>query len=596
MARREFDRHYKSLLHFDFPYYAEPGDGCRDEINIISWKRVGNIKFAGVEIPNDEVFAPKFGYRCMHSTGAGTYLSGTGGTEIFNLSCKKRYTIEFFINAQGAGDIFALYSGNNKIFAISLNSSNQITITGGSVPANHAALTLNSWQHAAINIYNGMIRTFVNGTMLSNVRFSDFLDGVNEVRLGGFNGYLDEFLFTTGAEENIIIPTEPHKGILDIESIGGYGDGRHGIGEFTAKNNNLRINTVAGVKKIIDSSTFIIYHHHAHTHGGITEGDELFIIVKYKTAGNFQDLGLYAFRHVKNITGTTITLDSPITEFAFTPEELNNYCIHVYKVPNYEKFTLGENVILKPRIHTADAKICPEGLIIFRVKGDCTINGKIITHGTNASFPRQDNLQMTNSDLLDRFLCNTNGGVIIICGGKFTAGENARIGGDYPGNSKGGIPALKSVGGPGGSGYGGAGGSDCDNNGVGGVGGVGGAGGGGDYYAKAGDAGSENNTGGHGSLNTKKISGGTQGKTTGGAGLNGSYPNCSGGGGALGNGGNYESSIKGGQAGANVMIICDTLNCDLAAISTGGEGGKTGYLATGGGGSGMCYIACRQML
>lgn len=189
---------------------------------------------------------------------------------------------------------------------------------------------------------------------------------------------------------------------------------------------------------------------------------------------------------------------------------------------------------------------------------------------------------------------NTNGGVIIICGGTFSASSNARIGGDYSGAGKGGTPVPKNAGNPGGAGYGGAGGSDVDNGGLGGLGGVGGGGGGGDGLI-AYNAGSENTTGGRGvcwDRDSSVMTGGTQGKTTGGASIN-AY--CTGGGGAFGNAGNAYD-VKGGQAGAVVMIVCKKLSCDLAAISTGGTGGLCTGIASGGGGSGLCYIACQEMI
>ena len=91
--------------------------------------------------------------------------------------------------------------------------------------------------------------------------------------------------------------------------------------------------------------------------------------------------------------------------------------------------------------------------------------------------------------------------------------------------------------------------------------------------------------------------GGTQGVTFGASGMIdiASDPD-SGGGGALGNAG-AASITAGGLAGANVLIVCKKLSCDLAAISTGGMGGiSTGGKTYGGGGTGLCYIACQEMI
>ena len=136
---------------------------------------------------------------------------------------------------------------------------------------------------------------------------------------------------------------------------------------------------------------------------------------------------------------------------------------------------------------------------------------------------------------------------------------------------------------------------------LGGTGGVGGGGGAGDL-GEGGNAGQGANntpsTGGFGITDAKKIiAGGTQGLTLGATGMIdvGTDPD-SGGGGALGNAGSA-SLTTGGLAGANILIVCKKFSCDLAAISTGGMGGISSAGRTyGGGGSGMCYIACEQMI
>ena len=76
MANRIHDSRILTLLHFDYPYYAEPYDGLRDEIRGNVWIRNGGVKLAGSEIPADEIVTgvPKFGYRCLHSTNEQTYI------------------------------------------------------------------------------------------------------------------------------------------------------------------------------------------------------------------------------------------------------------------------------------------------------------------------------------------------------------------------------------------------------------------------------------------------------------------------------------------------------------------------------------------
>ena len=38
MSKRNFGA-IKSLLHFDYPYFNEPGDGLGDEIDIMAWRK-----------------------------------------------------------------------------------------------------------------------------------------------------------------------------------------------------------------------------------------------------------------------------------------------------------------------------------------------------------------------------------------------------------------------------------------------------------------------------------------------------------------------------------------------------------------------------
>ena len=511
----------------------------------------------------------------MKTTDATTYLTGTGGTEIFNMSDAKKYMLEMFIYPKGDGNIFTLYSGSSAAFTLKISSSKLQTVQGSYTATSASNLTLNAWQHIAVKINNGDLNLYINGTESgTNALFAE-LTNITSARLGGFNGYIDEFLFST--KSNVTVPTEPQKGILDFDSFGGKGNAKHGAANFTSQNSNLIINTCANIKTITSAQVFTYENLKTNTHGDFAAGDEILLITRE---------GLYSFRHVKTISGNTITLDEPVTEYDFNLQAAKS--INIIKVPNYSSFVLGANVILKP---------CQDfGLVVFRVSGNCTINGQILTHGSYKA--REDLLTMCNADLPERFLMNTNGGAIIICGDTFTASTNARIGGDYSGDNTGGVGAKKSNGTNGGAGYGG-GGSSCKSqhtSHIGGTGGVGGGGGAGDAV-DGGNAGTSG-TGGYGMTDAKKkVAGGTQGLVIGGAGaIDISSDPDSGGGGALGNAGSA-SLTTGGLAGANVLIVCKKFSCDLAAISTGGMGGiSSGGKTYGGGGSGLCYIACQEII
>ncbi len=274
----------------------------------------------------------------------------------------------------------------------------------------------------------------------------------------------------------------------------------------------------------------------------------------------------------------------------------------------------------------------------FRCKGDCTVNGSIITHGKGSS--RSDLFQLTHSKMIDRFLFGSGGGIFITCGGHFTAPSTARIGATWSGlgdNDNG----AAGFGGSGSFAYESIANRNIltsNNKGLGGVGG----GGGGSKYASYGynsGSGIEPNIsdsnrydgylgtggGGKGVGNTKNRgyggNGGTAGKN-----LNGGdyrtvastyYANqldasSAGGGGAGGDGGQgaeiKQTSVTLGSrcsAGACLILICKILDIQKETISTGGQGknsigsdrNNTNYHGGyGGGGTGFCYIACEEMI
>ena len=325
--RREFNKNYLSLLHFDFPYFAEPGDGCRDEINLVNWKRIGDVKFAGAEIPNDETFTPKFGYRCMKTTDNTTYLLGTGNTEIFNIRSDKNFMIEAFIYPKGDGNILALYSGSSAAFTLKIASNKLQVICDVDNITSTNNLTLNQWQHIAVKISGNRADLYVNGTQGGSDSLLCKLENISSARLGGFNGYIDEFLFST--KSSVEVPSEPYKGTLDINSMGGYGDGKHGFANYNTGNSNLVINTCANVKTISSPQVFSYENLKTNTHSDFEVGDEILLITR---------TGLYSFRHIKSKSGNTITLDENISEFNFNLSE----SVNIIKVPNYSNFVLGE--------------------------------------------------------------------------------------------------------------------------------------------------------------------------------------------------------------------------------------------------------------
>lgn len=603
MPSRKFASNIKSLLHFDYPYYLENNDGLRDEVSSEKFTR-NNVKFVGTEIPNDEIIAscPKFGYRCPSFSGQDSFISATNNTGIFTLSESGSYEFGFFlrVTAQASGRILAIKnSAGSYPFAFGVTSDGKFTLAGST---STTAISLYTWTYILIRIANKKFYVYQNGTQIMTGDFSGA--DCESLQLGGFTGQIDEFIFKHGAASSLTPPTEPQKALCDINSFGGFGTGRHGSQNITTQDNKINsygiIKTASGKNITVNSWT----------NGAINNvslapsvGDEVMIHVTKSKGTEFSHTGKFAFRKIAAINGTTLILDNEIDEFNL-PSLLERYYVQIITVPNFIDLTIATNGSLKPLQFNANTG---GGIIAFRCASVCQVLGQIISFGYGTE--RTDTLQLTHAGIIENFVLNYGGG-IFIAAKNFTASSTARIGATWDGSSKGGTSSRKNPGTNGGTGYGGGGGSDVWGFSQGGSGGVGGAGGGGN---------SQNDTGGDAG-NPGTGTNGTIGKAgTGGGGGGGSYPNdggiqgintggkandtssASGGGGSGGNGGGcWESAgnaqgIRGGYAGSNVIILSEVFSCNESAISTGGEGGLSSWNASGGGGSGFCYIACKEM-
>lgn len=604
MPSRKFASNIKSLLHFDFPYYLENNDGLRDEVSSEKFTR-NNVKFVGTEIPNDEIIpgTPKFGYRCPSFSGANSFISATNNTGIFTLNENGNYEFGFFIrvNAHTANRVLALKNNSGSYdFAFTINNDGNFLLGG---VTSSTRITLNTWEYILIRIANKKFYVFMNRTQIITGDFNGA--ECSSLELGGFFGQIDEFIFKHGASSNTTAPTEPQKALGDINSFGGFGTGRHGSQNITTQDNKINsygiIKTASGKNITVNSWT----------NGAINNvslapsvGDEVMIHVSLSKSTEFSNTGNFAFRKIAAVNGTTITLDSEIDEFDL-PSLLERYYVQVITVPNFIDLTVQENAKIIPLQFNAENG---GGIIAFRCSSSCKIFGQIISF--NYGGPRNDNLQLTHANIIENFVLNY-GGNIFIAAKEFSATSTARIGAAWDGSNKGGTSSNKNPGTNGGSGYGGGGGSDVWGNGAGGNGGVGGAGGGGNSQnSTAGDAGQPGKStaymfgnagtggGGAGGTNPALGNGGIQGINAGNA-INAA--SASGGGGAGGNGGycwatgNNSQQIRGGYAGSNVIILSEIFSCDESAISTGGEGGLSSWNASGGGGTGFCYIACKEM-
>ena len=575
----------KALFHFDYPYYHEPGDGLKDEVSGRHdiFVRSGAIKLAGNETSELIIPAstgPKFGYRCLASGSANDFIV-SGNADLINLIKTKNCEIEFFVKfaASNNAQVFSLANSSDNIFAIT-QSEASVLITGGNMSY---AVSLNTWIHFKLKISSSSIKLFVNGTERITAAVPD-LNYLTTIKIGGINGYYDELVFRQG-NSNDIIPAVPYQADLNINSLGNFNDGS--LGDVVITSNSI-INSYALVTSASGSSLTLSNWYNG-KFGTPKAGDEIMLHVTAKKNSTDDLLGLYSLRKIKSVNQNTLTLENTVDEFDLS-NAIQEYYVQVIFIPAFKNFTINQGITIRPLTYSSFNHY--GGIIAFRAKNSCNVNGNIISMGYGPA--RSDLLQMTHGDLIDRFLINSGGGIFITCGGTFTSSSSARIGATWDGSASAGIGQIKASGTNGGAGYGGGGGGDNDSKTKGGDGGVGGGGGGHDSspghdYSYGGNAGVDDTTGGYGydsGVKNNSYIGGTQGVTQGAVGTS------KGGGGALGNGGQSD----GAWSGACLILIAKILNADISSISTGGKrGAKRSYTPAGGGGTGMCYIACQNV-
>ena len=532
MARRYFNSHIKSLVHFDYPYYGQSDDGCRDEINGNIYSRHGSVKFVGYESPCDEIVegTPRFGYRCLQSASSDDYITAKIETSLAEctIECYARPT------ASTEGKIIEFFKNGVSVYVLKKDSSNAIQSIA-TTSAKIGIVTLNTWNYICVNVSG--------------------IGDIDEVRIGGFVGQVDEFILwdkTVSSASRM----EPLQGSLNIQEMGGYGTGITDA-HLTA---SQVINSYAPIVSVTETGTNL-------TFGTISEGKlakfavgtEILIHVSTKKAEAEEDLGKYAFRKITAMYGGQYVIDSPVTQEFNLSTALSNYNIQAIAIPHLNTLIIDSSVDITPLAYSDSTG---GGIVGVRVKGNMSVNGRILTSGYG--MVDANSIQMTHSELPDRFLCSKGGGIFIVCGGTFSAGENARLGASCDG-SKG---AGEAEGGDGGAGYGG------------------------------------------GTLTSyyKNSSGGIQAKT-GYVGFGGEvWANYSGG--APGHNGNsLKGGAGGGYGGASVMLIAEKISLSESALSTGGQGAKavnqrasyvtgtkvvTPYVSDSGGGTGFAYIACKE--
>ena len=420
LASRRLFGHIKSLIHFDHPYYAgldslKASKGIPDEASNEHWSFHGRGTFEGGvhrTLPNDTT---KFGWRSWVTYSDDDYAYCTNAYSTFKLNSQGDYEIECFIQPVDAtaGNIIRFMTGSNTAFAISRDSSGKIKLVASAWNLNatgSAVIGTNSWHHLRVRISNNTATLYADGaSSLTASLTANTAINVTECRVGGFNGYIDEFVYRDALDATPAVPSSAYKGRLDIAAMGGFGTGKHGALKVTS-GQSIAINAQAqslnegetGNTKIKVSSWSNA------TLGTPSEGDELMFLIQSRTASSPDDLtGKFAFRYITSINGTNITLDRPLDDDFPLTEARQNYYVRIFHIPHFTSVTIDEGGKLLGRLL---------GLCAFRCAGNVNVKGSICPASTSLS-PKVDNVLLTHSDLPDRFIPSSGGGVMIFCGG-----------------------------------------------------------------------------------------------------------------------------------------------------------------------------------
>lgn len=550
MSLRFHDSNIKSLLHFDHPHFGDTGDGLADSIGLFSYSRNGNARLTSSQTPADLITnnTPKFGYRCLHTEGNSDFITGTGSSLTLpqiEASMWVRPT------SSTAGNLLILKNADTVILSLVLDASGRLCLNSSPLALNFTGtdtLALNTWHYVRVQVSTAAANISVNNSAgTSSAVNAGTLPEFNTIQLGGIHGQIDEFTlrsaFTSG------LPAEPVKGSISLNDFGGFGSGA--LGNVTL-NANCVINTYGLLYSAQNLDTATVY---TGKFGEFKVGDEVLL----------HETGYcgYCFRTITGISGNVITFDRP-PQHSINPQFGFNNCVMI-QVPHFNTLTVNAGVTVSPPLTNSEMSTLTHGLVVFRVKGDCTINGSVITSGKGRereSPAWEASSQMTakgvnHSTLPDYFVTGTGGGIFIACGGTLTAPAAARLGAPWSGAGTGGSPngGLNSGGG---AGYGGG-----SSNGASG------------QAGHAGWGGCSAGTQSLGSAPGRKSLIPLEDFST----------------------SNTVETLGQPSAGSSIIIITRKLRVDEAAISTGGENAPVNSSPEAhGAGAGYCYIAAKELL
>ena len=322
MSLRTHNSHIKSLLHFNYPYYAEPGDGLTDDIGIFSWTRSGSAKLAGSEIPADLIISetPKFGYRCLHTDSNSDYITGT---RVESLSYSQlEVSLWLRVSASSSGNILQLKNANSVVLLLTVGSDLKLTASSSSLGfsvTSGGSLSLNTWTYIRLQVSASEAKISLNNSAGSSVTFNEStLPAFNAITLGGLHGEIDEFTLRDSFTDTL--PSEPTQAVCNVNALGGFGDGR--LGDVTAQSSGI-MNSTAMFIGTKTSSGYAISDQITGMYGVLKAGDEVMLWN--------MSTGEYCFRTITSKSGSYVKLNSDPTSSFLT----GNNNVQIVQIPNF---------------------------------------------------------------------------------------------------------------------------------------------------------------------------------------------------------------------------------------------------------------------
>ena len=176
------------------------------------WHYNGNTKFSD---------SAKFGKGCLYFPDAQSSVSVSNTTGMFNLNPYGNYELEAFVKLSEAqaGNILAV--GNLELVVTSDNILHLSSSAWGIDTTSTDVLSLNTWHHFLLRISGETCALYVDGAQAISEQITGSGPLTPEaVTLGGYVGWLDEFVFRRNAGAGVPeVPTHPYSTETITETV-----------------------------------------------------------------------------------------------------------------------------------------------------------------------------------------------------------------------------------------------------------------------------------------------------------------------------------------------------------------------------------------